>query len=92
MTDAAPNDTPIPATTPEEHRQAIQAVLDQIRPALQNDGGDCELVDVSEDGKKVFLRLRGACAHCPSSIYTLKYGIESVLREMVPGVETVEAV
>ena len=84
--------TPTAAATPAEHRQAIQAVLDQIRPALQNDGGDCELVDVSEDGKTVFLRLQGACAHCPSSIYTLKYGIESVLRELVPGVETVEPV
>jgi Fe-S cluster biogenesis protein NfuA len=84
--------TPVAALNPVEHRQAIQTVLDQIRPALQNDGGDCELVDVSEDGKTVFLRLQGACAHCPSSIYTLKYGIESVLRELVPGVETVEAV
>ena len=89
MTDT-PN--PTPAATPQEHRQAIQAVLDQIRPALQNDGGDCELVDVSPDGKTVFLRLQGACAHCPSSIYTLKYGIERVLHEMVPGVETVEPV
>ncbi|MBP7125463.1 NifU family protein [Myxococcota bacterium] len=78
--------------TPEEHRAAIQSILDQIRPALVNDGGDCELVDVSEDGKTVYLRLQGACAHCPSSIYTLKYGIEQVLRELVPGVETVEPV
>ena len=84
--------TPVPVLTPVEYRAAIQTVLDQIRPALQNDGGDCELVDVSEDGKTVFLRLQGACAHCPSSIYTLKYGIESVLRELVPGVESVEAV
>jgi Fe-S cluster biogenesis protein NfuA len=86
------NVTATPAVNAVEHRQAIQTVLDQIRPALQNDGGDCELVDVSEDGKTVFLRLQGACAHCPSSMYTLKYGIESVLREMVPGVETVEPV
>lgn len=78
--------------SPEEHRAAIQSVLDQIRPALVNDGGDCELVEVSEDGKTVYLRLQGACAHCPSSIYTLKYGIEQVLRELVPGVETVEPV
>jgi len=84
------NDTP--RATPEEHRAAIQSILDQIRPSLVNDGGDCELVDVSEDGKTVYLRLQGACAHCPSSIYTLKYGIEQVLRELVPGVETVEPV
>ena len=89
MTDA-PTQTAAP--TPEEHRIAIQTVLDQVRPALQNDGGDCELVDVSPDGKTVYLRLQGACAHCPSSIYTLKYGIEQVLRELVPGVETVEPV
>lgn len=89
MTDAP---TATPAATPEEHRAAIQAVLDQIRPALQNDGGDCELVDVAPDGKTVYLRLQGACAHCPSSIYTLKYGIEQVLRELVPGVESVEPV
>ena len=40
----------------------------------------------------VFLRMQGACSHCPSAIYTIKYGIEQVLREMVPGVETVEPV
>lgn len=79
-------------TTPETHREAIANVIDQIRPALQRDGGDCELVDVSPDGKTVFLRMQGACSHCPSAIYTIKYGIEQVLREMVPGVETVEAV
>jgi len=78
--------------TPEEHRAAIESILNQIRPALNNDGGDCELVDVSEDGKIVYVRLQGACSHCPSSIYTLKYGIEQVLRELVPGVEVVEPV
>lgn len=78
--------------TPETHREAITTVIDQIRPALQRDGGDCELVDVSPDGKTVFLRMQGACSHCPSAMYTIKYGIEQVLREMVPGVETVEPV
>lgn len=75
-----------------DHYDAIANVIQTIRPQLQHDGGDCELVEVSEDGKTVYLRLQGACAHCPSAIYTLKYGIEQVLREMVPGVETVEAV
>ena len=73
-------------------REQIALVVDQIRPYLMNDGGDCELVDVSEDGKTVYLRLQGACRHCPSAIYTVKMGIEQVLREMVPGVECVEAV
>ena len=77
---------------PEAHRKAIEATVDRIRPFLVRDGGDCELVDVSEDGKTVYLRLKGACSHCPSAIYTLKLGIEQALRDAVPGVETVEAV
>jgi len=76
----------------EEHRIAIDRVVNAIRPALQRDGGDCEVVDVSPDGKTVFMKLKGACSHCPSAIYTLKFGIEQTLREMVPGVETVEQV
>jgi len=80
------------STNVNPHRKAIEDVIAQIRPFLVRDGGDCELVDVSEDGKKVFLRLRGACSFCPSAIYTLKLGIEQTLREQVPGVESVEAV
>jgi len=74
------------------HREKIEAVINEIRPMLMFDGGDCELVDVSEDGKTVYVRLQGACGHCPSAMYTIKYGIEQVLKDMVPGVETVEAV
>lgn len=76
----------------EAHRKAIEDVIGKVRPYLVRDGGDCELVDVSEDGKTVFLRLKGACSFCPSAIYTLKLGIEQTLREQVPGVERVEAV
>lgn len=76
----------------EAHHQAIREVIEKIRPFLVRDGGDCELVDVSEDGKTVYLRLKGACSFCPSAIYTLKLGIEQALREQVPGVEKVEAV
>lgn len=76
----------------EAYRQRIADVIDQIKPYLQRDGGDCELVDISPDGKKVFVRLQGACGHCPSAIYTLKFGIEQLLIEQVPGVEEVEAV
>lgn len=78
--------------TQEAHRKAIESVIGEIRPFLLQDGGDCELVDVSEDGKVVYLRLRGACSFCPSAIYTLKLGIEQRLRQRVPGVERVEAV
>jgi len=83
---------PAAGDKPMTQRETIEAVVNDLRPMLQQDGGDCELVDVSPDGKTVYLRLQGACSHCPSAIYTLKYGIEQVLREMVPGVETVEAV
>jgi len=65
-------------------------VLDKLRPFLQRDGGDVELVDV-EDGV-VKLRLMGACGSCPSSTITLKAGIERALFEEVPGVVEVEQV
>lgn len=71
-------------------RQEIEAALDQIRPSLQADGGDVELVDV-DDGV-VKLRLKGACAGCPMATMTLHEGIERVLKERVPGVKEVVAV
>jgi Fe-S cluster biogenesis protein NfuA len=49
-------------------------------------------VEVSPDGKVVFLRLQGACQHCPSATYTIQFGIERVLRDLVPGVESVQQV
>ena len=72
-------------------REEIQAALDSVRPQLQADGGDCELVDVADDGT-VKVRLTGACGGCPMSQMTLKMGIEKVLKEKVPSVKTVEAV
>lgn len=69
----------------------IQEVLDTMRPYLQADGGDCELIDVTEDGV-VLLKLHGACGTCPSSTYTLKMGIEENLKQQVPGVTEVRAV
>jgi Fe-S cluster biogenesis protein NfuA len=65
----------------------VLEVLDKLRPFLQRDGGDVELVDV-EDGI-VKLRLMGACGSCPSSTITLKAGIERALLEEVEGVEEV---
>ena len=56
-------------------KEEVKEVLDKLRPFLQRDGGDCELVDVDENGV-VKLRLMGACGTCPSSTITLKAGIE----------------
>lgn len=72
-------------------RERVQAALDKIRPALQADGGDVELVDVTEDGV-VKVALQGACRGCPMSQLTLANGVERVLREEVPEVTRVEAV
>ena len=69
-------------------KEKIQAVIDKIRPMLQADGGDVELVDV-EDGV-VKVRLKGACAGCPMSQMTLKNGIESFLKKEIPEVKSVE--
>ncbi|WCK53781.1 NifU family protein [Aneurinibacillus sp. Ricciae_BoGa-3] len=71
-------------------KEEVQEVLDKLRPFLQRDGGDCELVDV-EDGV-VKLRLHGACGSCPSSTITLKAGIERALMEEVEGITEVQQV
>ena len=69
----------------------VQEVLDMIRPALQADGGDVELVDVTDDGV-VKVSLVGACRGCPMSQLTLANGVERVLKENIPEVVRVEAV
>ena len=69
-------------------REKVQEVLNQVRPALQADGGDVELVDVSDDGI-VSVRLTGACGSCPMSTMTLKMGIERTLMENIPEVKEV---
>lgn len=69
----------------------VKAVIEEIRPYLKADGGDAELVEVTDDGT-VKLRLLGACGHCPMSIMTLKMGIEKRLKERVPEVKEVVAV
>ncbi len=68
----------------------VSQALEEVRPSLQVDGGDVELVDV-EDGV-VKVRLLGHCAGCPMSQMTLKMGIESYLKKKVPGVKSVESV
>lgn len=70
-------------------RDAVMAALEKIRPMLQRDGGDVELVDV-QDGI-VTVRLRGACHGCPMAQMTLKNGIEKLLKREVPEVVAVRA-
>lgn len=72
-------------------KEQVEKALEKIRPALQADGGDVELVDVTKNGV-VQVRLRGACAGCPMATLTLKNGIERRLREEIPEIKSVEAV
>lgn len=72
-------------------KEKVQEVMEEIRPKLQMDGGDVELVEVTDDGI-VKVKLKGACAGCPMSQMTLKMGIEKILKSRIDGVKTVEAV
>ena len=69
-------------------KEKVQEILELIRPALQADGGDVELVDVTDEGI-VSVRLTGACGSCPMSTMTLKMGIERTLRDKLPEVKEV---
>ena len=70
-------------------REQVEKALAKVRPSLQADGGDVELIDVNDGVVKV--RLTGACGGCPMSSMTLKNGIERMLKEEVPGVKRVVA-
>jgi len=72
-------------------KEQVEKALQEIKPMLQADGGDVQLVDVSKDGV-VKVRLTGSCGCCPMSTYTLKLGIEKKLKELVPQVKKVEQV
>ncbi|MGI6428705.1 MAG: NifU family protein [Syntrophomonadaceae bacterium] len=72
-------------------REKVKAILDDVRPALQADGGDVELVEVDDQGI-VKVRLQGACSGCPMASMTLKNGIERALKEAIPEVKEVVAV
>ncbi len=74
----------------EDLKKAIEQALTKIRPMLQRDGGDIELVDVTDGIVKV--RLTGACKGCPMSQMTLKQGVEKLLMKEVPGLKEVQAV
>ncbi|RJP58168.1 MAG: NifU family protein [Deltaproteobacteria bacterium] len=70
-------------------KEKVEEVLNQIRPALQADGGDIRLVDVTDGVVKVVLT--GACGSCPMSQMTLKMGVEKTLKEKIPGIKQVIA-
>ncbi len=72
-------------------REKVEKALEEIRPMLQADGGDVELVEVTDDGV-VNVRLKGACGGCPMSTQTLKLGIEQRLKEQIPEIKSVEQV
>ena len=72
-------------------RTQVEKVAEMMRPAIQSDGGDIEVVSVSDDGR-VQIRFHGACVGCPSSTMTLKSGIERNLKTYVPGIQEVVAV
>lgn len=72
-------------------KERVEKVIGAIRPRLQADGGDVELVDVNSEGI-VSVRLAGACRGCPGATMTLKMGIERLLKQQVPEVRSVEAV
>jgi Fe-S cluster biogenesis protein NfuA len=73
-------------------KDRVEKSLDRIRPALQNDGGNVELIDVDESKGIVKVKLVGACGSCPMSQMTLRMGVERVLREDIPEITEVVAV
>ena len=72
-------------------KKKVEAVLDKVRPVLQKDGGNVELIEIT-DNNIVKVRLQGACAGCPMSQMTLKNGIERVLKQEIPEIKAVESV
>ncbi len=74
-----------------ELKEKVEKALQKVRPSLQADGGDVELVDVGDDGM-VRVRLKGACQGCPMSQMTLKMGIEKILKQNIPEIKGVESV
>ena len=79
------------AQVPDELRSSVEHVLELIRPAVQADGGDFDLIDVRPDGV-VEIRFKAACVDCPSRASTLHGGIERNLKNLVPGVTAVVAI
>lgn len=82
--------TAAPATDDPVLYSRVQAIIQEVRPYIQSDGGDVELLKVEDN--IVYVRLNGACVGCPSSLMTLKGGIETRVREEIPEIESVEMV
>lgn len=72
-------------------KEKVQKIIEELRPSIQMDGGDLELVEVTEDGI-VKVRLHGACSHCPMSSLTLKHYVERRIQKDIPEIKSVEAV
>jgi len=79
-----------PESEPSTIRQRVEDALDRIRPALQADGGDVELLEI--DAPIARVKMVGACGGCPMSMMTLKAGIEAAIVEAVPEITSVEGV
>jgi Fe-S cluster biogenesis protein NfuA len=75
-----------------ELKEKVSAVIEKVRPALQGDGGDIELVDVLAEEKAVLVRLKGACFGCPMSTFTIKGYVEQVIKEEIPEINEVRLV
>jgi Fe-S cluster biogenesis protein NfuA len=91
------SDNPTPAnpatdqsTSDEDLQGRVAEIIEEVRPFIQSDGGDIELLKVED--AVVYVRLTGACVGCPSSMITLKHGVEARIREELPQVESVEMV
>ena len=74
----------------ETVKDKVEKALEELRPQLQSDGGDIELVEV-ENGI-VRVKMKGACAGCPMSTMTIQWGVENFLKKKIPGIVKVEAV
>lgn len=72
--------------------EKVEEIIDKIRPALNADGGDVDLVEIDEKEGIIYVRLKGACNSCPMSAMTLKGGIEQIMKRELPWVNSVEAV
>lgn len=77
--------------TTNELRQQVEEALDTMRPYLQRDGGDVEVVEITDD-MTVRVKLVGACESCPQSFMTMKAGIEEAVRKAVPGIVAVKSI
>jgi Fe-S cluster biogenesis protein NfuA len=78
-------------TTKEEITRKVTNVINQIRPYLQQDGGDIEFIDLTDENV-VNVKLLGACGSCPYSTMTLKNGVETAMKKAIPEIKSVEAV